>query len=302
MLLYHVVEGAVPAADVVTLDSATTIQGADGRVRPHSRQPRGCPTIPPMLERIVADTRERLDELRPHAADIRRRADAMPSPPDFRAALSGPGLSIIAEVKRRSPSRGPLADDLDPALTAKRYTDGGASAISVLTEPHHFGGSNSDLESVRRAVDVPALRKDFTLEAIQIWEARAIGASAVLLIAAILDDATLAGLHSEATDVGLAALVEVHSEEEARRALGIGAEIIGVNNRDLTTFETDLSTAERIAPMLADVPVTVGESGIHTGADAARMAKAGYDAVLVGESLVRSGDPAVLIRELRGVS
>ncbi len=254
-----------------------------------------------MLERIVADTRGRLERLRPMAADIEARAAGMPPPPDFRAALVAPGLSVIAEVKRRSPSRGQLSAGLDPVLQSKRYVDGGAAAISVLTEPHHFGGSNADLEAIRGAVDVPTLRKDFTLDPLQIWEAKAIGASAVLLIVAILDDPTLAVLHATAREAGLAALVEVHSEPEAERALEIGADIVGVNNRDLSTFETDLATAERMAPMLASVPVTVGESGIHARDDAARMAAAGYDAVLVGESLVRASDPAALLTELRTV-
>ena len=267
----------------------------------HSEQSRERPTIPSMLDRIVADTMGRLERLRPTAADIRARASDTPPPLDFRAALASPGLSVIAEVKRRSPSRGQLAADLDPVLQSKRYADGGAAAISVLTEPDHFGGSNADLESVRAAVDVPTLRKDFTLDPLQIWEARAIGASAVLLIVAILDDAMLAALSEAANEAGLAALVEVHSEPEAERALRIGADIIGVNNRDLSTFETDLATAERIAPMLSAVPLTVGESGIHHREDAARMAAAGYDAVLVGESLVRASDPAALLTELRTV-
>ena len=254
-----------------------------------------------MLERIIADTRGRLEQLRPMADEIEARATAMPPPLDFRDALMAPGLSVIAEVKRRSPSRGQLATDLDPVLRSKRYVDGGAAAISVLTEPYHFGGSNADLEAVRASVDVPTLRKDFTLDPLQIWEAKAIGASAVLLIVAILDDPALAALHATAQEAGLAALVEVHSEPEAERALEIGAEIVGVNNRDLTTFETDLATAERIAPMLSDVPVTVGESGIHARDDAARMAAAGYDAVLGGESLVRASDPVGLLAEFRAV-
>jgi indole-3-glycerol phosphate synthase len=252
-----------------------------------------------MLERIIADTRRRVGDVRPLSADIRARAADMPSPPDFREVLSAPGLSVIAEFKRRSPSRGQLSSNLDPVLQSKRYVDGGAAAISVLTEPDHFGGSNADLESVRAAVPVPVLRKDFTLDPIQVWEARAIGASAVLLIVAILDDPTLAALHHEAKEAGLAALVEVHSESEAERAMKIGAEIVGVNNRDLVTFETDLATAERIAPMLSTVSVTIGESGIHGRADADRMAAAGYDAVLVGESLVKAPDPAAMIREMR---
>lgn len=254
-----------------------------------------------MLEQIIADTRGRLEQLRPMAADILARAADTPPPADFHTALAAPGLSVIAEVKRRSPSRGQLATDLDPGLQSKRYVDGGAAAISVLTEPDHFGGSNADLEAVRTAVQVPTLRKDFTLDPLQIWEARAIGASAVLLIVAILDDHSLAALHDTAKEAGLAALVEVHSEPEAERALGVGADIVGVNNRDLMTFDTDIATSERIAPMLSSVPITVGESGIGSGADAKRMAAAGYDAVLVGESLVRAPDPAALLREIRSV-
>lgn len=253
-----------------------------------------------MLDAIVSDTRVRLDALRQSSADIRRRAESADPPPDFADALLVPGMSVIAEIKRRSPSRGALAPELDPASHATLYADGGAAAISVLTEPDHFDGSNADLEAVKRAVSVPLLRKDFTIDPLQIWEARAIGASAVLLIVSILDDATLGMLISEANTAGLAAVVEVHSRDEAQRALAAEARIVGVNNRDLTTFTTDLATAEAIAPMLAEVDVTIGESGIHTPEDVARMAAAGFDAVLVGESLVTSGDPGAAIAAFRG--
>lgn len=253
-----------------------------------------------MLDAIVSDTRTRLDALRRSSADIQRRAAGVASPPSFVAALLEPGLSVIAEIKRRSPSRGALAPDLDPVHRAQLYADGGAAAISVLTEPDHFEGSNDDLESVRDAVSVPILRKDFTIDQLQIWEARAIGASAVLLIVAILDDAILRALLSEADNAGLVAVVEVHSTEETGRALAAGARIVGVNNRDLNTFETDLAIAESIAPLLAGVDVKIGESGIHTPHDAARMADAGFDAVLVGESLVTSAAPGAAIAAFRG--
>ncbi len=212
-----------------------------------------------------------------------------------------PGLSVIAEVKRRSPSKGDLALGLDPATQAELYSAGGAAAVSVLTEPGFFGGSNDDLVAVREACPLPVLRKDFTVSAAQVWEARAIGADAVLLIVAALTDDELLRFLGEAADAGLAALVEVHTGAEAERALAAGATLIGVNNRDLATFTVDLGTAERVAPLLDGV-VRVAESGIGDPQDAARMARAGYDAVLVGESLVRSEDPAGLIGRLREVT
>lgn len=212
-----------------------------------------------------------------------------------------PGLSVIAEVKRRSPSKGDLALGLDPATQAELYSAGGAAAVSVLTEPAFFGGSNDDLVAVREACPLPVLRKDFTVSAAQVWEARAIGADAVLLIVAALTDDELLRFLGEAADAGLAALVEVHTGAEAERALAAGATLIGVNNRDLATFTVDLGTAERVAPLLDGV-VRVAESGIGDPQDAARMARAGYDAVLVGESLVRSEDPAGLIGRLREVT
>ncbi|MGF1664940.1 MAG: indole-3-glycerol phosphate synthase TrpC [Acidimicrobiia bacterium] len=251
-----------------------------------------------MLEPILETTRARLGVLPPIAELVARSADAPPVR-DLVAALAASGLGIIAEVKRRSPSRGPLALDLDPVERAGAYERGGAAAVSVLTEPDHFAGSDADLMAVRASVSLPVLRKDFTLTAAQIWEARAIGADAILLIVAALDDAILRSLLDTADEVGVAALVEVHDESEAERALQAGARIVGVNNRDLTTFHVDLATSERLAPILSGCEVTIAESGILKPADAARMAAAGYDAVLVGESLVRSGDPATALAALR---
>lgn len=223
----------------------------------------------------------------------------MDAPRDFVGALRRPGLSVIAEIKRRSPSAGLLAGDLDPPDQARKYEDGGAAAVSVLTEPDYFAGSLADLEAVHDAVGLPLLRKDFIVEPVQVWEARAHGADAVLLIVAVLTDAELGELLAETRDAGIAALVEAHTAEEADRALAIGAGVIGVNNRDLTTFVTDLATAEAVAPRLGPDVVRVAESGVSDPASAARMAAAGYDAILVGEALVRAEDPAALIAALR---
>ena len=255
-----------------------------------------------MLDEIVASTRRRLPELLSHADQIMADAQAAPPSPSLANALIAEGMSVIAEVKRRSPSRGDLAPDLDPLAQAAAYADGGAAAISVLTEPEYFSGSGEDLVGVAAKVAVPVLRKDFIVDPIQIWQAVGWGASAVLLIVAVLDDRELMALHETAAEAGVDALVEVHTEVEARRALAAGARIVGVNNRNLGDFTVDLATAERIASLLNDVEVTVAESGIFTAADSARMRDAGYDAVLVGEALVRASDPRALVRSLRGVA
>jgi len=253
-----------------------------------------------VLGDILVESRRRAEALPPLPELRARAADAAPAR-DFPAALASPGLGVVAEVKRRSPSKGDLAPGLDPVAQVGRYAAGGAVAVSVLTEPTAFGGSLADLAAVRAACDLPVLRKDFTVSASQVWEARAAGADAVLLIAAVLDDTELRGFLEAATEAGLAALVEVHTEREAERALRAGAAVVGVNNRDLATFRVDLATAEHLAPLLAG-RVRVAESGIAGPDDAARMAAAGYDAVLVGESLVRSSDPAGLVRRLAGVA
>ena len=252
-----------------------------------------------MLDEIIASTRRRIAELKEREARDRRSPRTARG---FGSVLGKPGLGVIGEVKRRSPSRGVLAAGLDAVEQARIYQHAGAAAVSVLTEPDHFGGSNEDLTMVSEAVDIPVLRKDFTLDPSQVWEAARIGADAVLLIVAILDDRQLSELLDAAARAGLAALVEVHNDREARRAMAAGARIVGVNNRDLRDFNVDLATSVRLAPLLSDVEVRIAESGIHTPAQAARMAEAGYDAVLVGEALVLASSPADLVTRMRGVT
>jgi indole-3-glycerol phosphate synthase len=237
-------------------------------------------------------------DLKARRAAVMERAEMAADPPSLEDALSGPGLKVIAEIKRKSPSRGDLAPGLDPGLQAKIYAEGGAAALSVLTEPQFFAGHPGDLIAAREATDLPILRKDFVVEPIQIWESRAIGASAVLLIVAAISHKELESLLVDTERAGLAALVEVHDPREARAAVEAGARIIGVNNRDLTNFEVSLRTAEELAPLIEEAPIRVAESGIWERADARRMAAAGYQAVLVGEALVKSADPSRLLAEL----
>ncbi len=253
-----------------------------------------------LLEPIIESTRRRVALLPPEAELRDRAAEATPARP-FGAALTSPGLQVIAEVKRRSPSAGEMAPGLDPAVQAAAYVAGGAAAISVLTEPDYFAGSLDDLRSVRKTVDVPVLRKDFVVDTRQVWEAKAAGADAVLLIVAVLGGEVRSML-DVAAEANIAALVEVHTEAECRIAIEAGATIVGVNNRDLNTFVTDLAVAERLAARLPSGIVRVAESGVSSAKGSARMAASGYDAVLVGEALVRSGDPTGLLRELRGAS
>ena len=219
---------------------------------------------------------------------------------DFAAALrAATGIAVIAEVKRRSPSKGALAPDLVPGVLAKQYVAGGAAALSVLTDEPHFGGSAADLVEARSSVDVPVLRKDFTVSALDVADARLMGADAVLLIVAALDDAELRDLHHLATaELGLAALVEAHDEAEVERALAAGAAIVGINQRDLVTFQVDTDRALRVATAIPEGVLKVAESGIRGADDARRLAGAGYDAVLVGEHLVTSGDPQGATRQL----
>ena len=255
-----------------------------------------------MLDKVLASVRRRLPEVRARQDQLRDAAADLPPPRNFTGALAGPGLSIIAEFKRASPSKGVINAGMDPAERAAAFEAGGASAMSVLTEPDHFIGTPDDLRAARSAASLPALRKDFTLDTAHVWEARAMGADAVLLIVAILDDALVARLLGAAEEAGLAALVEVHSRDEAVRALDAGAKVVGVNNRDLRTFEVDLATSEEIAPLLAGVEVRIAESGVQGPEDAARLRSAGYDAVLVGEYLSRSADPAAAISWLKGTA
>ncbi len=215
------------------------------------------------------------------------------------AIRAADGLAVIAEVKRRSPSKGDLFADLDPARLAGQYEAGGATGLSVLTDEVHFGGSPDDLTAARGATGLPVLRKDFTVSTRDVLDARLMGADCVLLIAAALDDDELAQFHRVATDVGLDALVEVHDEAELERALAVGATLVGVNQRDLVTFEVDHERAVRMARAFPDHVVSVAESGVRGPEDAAALAAAGYHAVLVGESLVTSGDPTAAVAALR---
>ena len=205
----------------------------------------------------------------------------------------------MAEIKRRSPSKGDLAPDLDAATLAAEYTAGGATALSVLTDGPYFGGSVADLQAAREACDVPVLRKDFTIDEVQVYEARAIGADAILLIlAALPDDAHVRELAELATGLGLGVLVEAHDADELDRAVGLGAPVVGVNARDLGTFAEDLGGAASLAARLPAATVAVAESAIRTADDATRMAAAGFDALLVGEALVRASDPRTLAASL----
>lgn len=254
-----------------------------------------------VLDDILAAKRDEVTLLhQPATRDaIRAAALAAPAPRDFTGALRrSERLAVIAELKRRSPSKGDLAPDLDPAATAAAYAGGGATALSVLTDRVFFGGSVDDLGQARDAApQVPVLRKDFTIDIDQVYETRAIGADAILLIvAAVPDDALLRDLHDLAGELGLAALVEAHDEAELERALDLGAQIVGVNARNLATFDEDLAGVARLAATIPPDVVAVAESAIRVPADAAQMAGVGFDAVLVGEALVRAEDPTALVR------
>ena len=238
----------------------------------------------------TASEREPLPALKARARDV-------PPGPSLHDALSVDGVSVIAEVKRASPSKGDLAVGLDARQQARAYADGGAAAVSVLTEPDRFKGSLADLADVA-SLGVPALRKDFVVDRYQIWEARAAGAAAVLLIVAALDEPTLAALHDEAAAAGLDALVEVHDEAEAAAARRIDARLVGVNARDLRTFAIDHRAFPRLRTALPDGAVAIAESGIAEPVDVARAAADGADAVLVGESLVRADDPTGAVAAL----
>ncbi len=248
-----------------------------------------------ILDQILVAKRDEVTALRrpDTRALLRKRALEMPPPRDFEGALrhDDATLAVIAECKRRSPSKGVLAEDLDPGVTAKQYELGGASAMSVLTDRHYFGGTIEDLDLARSAATFPILRKDFVIDPIQVYETRAVGADAMLLIVAALDDAVLSDLHALASELGLAVLVETHDESEIERALRFGARIVGVNSRSLQTFNEDLSIAERLRSLIPTQCIAVAESAVRSVDDAQRMADAGFDAVLVGEAFVRSADP-----------
>jgi len=257
-----------------------------------------------MLDEILVHKRAEIarnKETETRAAIIERAVDG-PSPRDFAGALArAEPVAVIAEIKRASPSRGVMVDaDFDPARVARAYESGGAAAMSVLTDERYFLGDAATLETVRAAVSVPVLRKDFILDPWQVYESRAIGADALLLIVRALGPETLQELISLTRELEMCALVEVHDRAELGWALDAGAGIIGVNNRDLDTFTVDLATTERLAPLVPDDRIVVSESGIRSWDDVARVRDAGARAVLVGESLVTSGDVAGKLRELRG--
>jgi len=253
-----------------------------------------------VLEEILAGVREDVAARQEQIPLEQVRDLAAKAPPaiDAYAALRKPGVAVIAEVKRASPSKGALADIPDPAELAGEYAAGGARCISVLTEGRWFGGSLDDLAAVRAAVGVPVLRKDFVVSSYQVHEARAHGADLVLLIVAALEQNVLVGLLERIESLGMTALVEVHNEEEADRALEAGAQVIGVNARDLRTLEVDRSVFERIAPGLPGKVVKIAESGVRGPHDLIRYASAGADAVLVGEGLVTKKSPRDAVAEL----
>ena len=253
-----------------------------------------------VLDDILAGVREDLTEREQVLPlDAVKQMAARQSPPrDALAALSGRGVAVIAEVKRASPSAGQLAPIGDPASLAKEYEAGGAAVISVLTEQRRFDGSLADLEAVRAAVALPVLRKDFVVTPYQVWEARAHGADAVLLIVAALEQGVLVSLRERIESLGMTALVEVHDEAEALRALEAGARVIGINNRNLRTLEVDRDTFARVAPLLPPPVVRVAESGVRGPHDLLACAAAGADAVLVGEGLVKADVPRQAVADL----
>lgn len=252
-----------------------------------------------LLARLVTEARQDLQRRRYLlSSDQFERSVAAYTPKDFIGALKRPGLALIAEMKQRTPSMGVLADDYRPADLAHAYQEGGAAAISVLTHMAGFGGRPEHLRAARAATALPMLRKDFVTDPFEIAEARACGADAVLLIVAAMDKLQLGALLAVAKSRGIAALVEVHDEGEAATALECGVQAVGVNHRDLRTFQVDLGLTERLRKFVPPHVVLVAESGIHDAGDARRMHDAGADAILVGETLMRSGDPAAKVKEL----
>lgn len=244
-----------------------------------------------ILDRIVEVKRDEVRALSGRASELSARVNDAPPPRGFAAALRRPGeVRLLAEVKRRSPSAGEIRPGADPVEVARAYQAGGAAALSVLTDRRFFGGELDFLVRVRQAVELPVLRKDFVIDPLQVREARAAGADAILLIVRILSDAQLAELHGAARELGMDVLVEVHTADEMERALAAGCTLAGVNNRDLATFTTDLDLSIRLASTAGEEVTLVAESGIRTAADVDRLGAAGFDAILVGESLMRQPD------------
>lgn len=254
------------------------------------------------LDRILDATRARVAALRDRRDALASAAAAAPDPAPWRYAFTRDDVAVVAEVKRRSPSAGAIALDLDPVRHAAAYERGGAAAVSVLTEAAHFGGSLDDLKHVRAAVTLPLLRKDFIIDPVQLYEARLAGASAVLLIVRALGDTDLRRLMESARTLGLACVVEVHSEAELDRAVGHAPDTIGVNARNLETFDVSPTVVERLLPQVPEQMTALAESGMSSRADVERVAAWGADAVLVGTALATSADAAQAVRALTGVA
>lgn len=254
-----------------------------------------------MLERIVAAKRDEVDKRKRETplSALAERIAGMPPARDFRGAIGG-ACAVIAEVKRRSPSRGLLREDLDPAEVARAYEAHGAAAVSVLTDASFFGGSEADLAAVRKSVSLPVLRKEFVLDPWQVHETRAIGGDALLLIAAILSEGQLREYRELAATLGLAVMVEVHDRRELETALASGAEIVGINNRDLKTFTTDIATSLLLAPLIPADRIAVSESGIRTREEIELLMQAGIRAFLIGETLITAPDIGAALRGLLG--
>lgn len=253
-----------------------------------------------ILNRIIEDKRQEVADLKRSVpqSELEVMIEQRPPVRDFARALAAPGISLIAEAKKASPSRGLLCPDFDPVRLARAYEKAGAAAISVLTEVKYFQGRLDYLSAVRQAVDIPVLRKDFIFDPYQVYESAAAGADAILLIAAVLTNSRLDELQSLAGDFGMTCLVETHDESDVERAFRACAPVIGINNRDLETFEVDLSTTGRLCSIIPQGTMIVSESGIHTREDVIKLQEYGVDAVLIGESLVTSRDIPRTVKEL----
>ena len=254
-----------------------------------------------ILQRIVETKQREVEVLKRSLSGLRKRAEDAPPPRDFIGSLrGGDSVAVIAEIKRRSPGAGEIRSDLDPLRLGPMYESGGAAALSVLTDEKYFGGSLEDLAGVRDLVEIPLLRKDFVIDESQVYEARGAGADAILLIVRILDDERLRALGTLVVELGMSALVEVHDGAELERGLATGAGLLGINNRNLQTFETRIEVTRSLAAGVPPSVVLVSESGIHTAADVCSLGEKGVDAVLVGESLLRQKDPGAGVAALVG--
>jgi indole-3-glycerol phosphate synthase len=253
------------------------------------------------LGAIVAEARGRAALLKPNTAELTESAASAPPSPSLAAALRADAVAVIAEVKRRSPSKGWINPGISAVDQARSYEAGGAAAVSILTEPAHFGGSASDLVAVRDSVSIPALKKDFHVDPIQLVEAKALGASAALLIARALSPEHLREMVDAANELALEVIVEIRDDDELARALDAGASIIGINNRNLETLHIDPATAERLLSRIPSDVIAIAESGVESRVDVERFARAGADAVLVGSVLSAAADPVEAVRELTGV-